>query len=202
MIAAPKFPPHVKVASWAFLVRRTRRSWGEADVLREVTGMSTGGARRGTDPSAHTQVVEITSGRTVYQQGLAATCKDSPVEAEAIVGERYSVPRMSQYERRRWGNARRSGPETAACGVTPQRRKGALGKWRASFGDIVQTPSWINGDKRQRSRAGGITADGRGVCERALEPRCPREGPSGIAAAANRTRENRLSGMRGGLMET
>lgn len=42
----------------------------------------------------------------------------------------------------------------------------------------------------------------RGVCGRALKPRVFWEGPLGIAAAANRTREIRPSGMRGGLTET
>jgi hypothetical protein len=36
---------------------------------------STVGSWRGTDPSAHTKIAEITSGRAMFQQGLAATCK-------------------------------------------------------------------------------------------------------------------------------
>ena len=51
-------------------------------------------------------------------------------------------------------------------------------------------------------RAVGITSQSRGVREQALEPRTVWEGPAGKAAAANRTREIRLSGMRGGLVET
>lgn len=51
-------------------------------------------------------------------------------------------------------------------------------------------------------RAVGITRQSRGVCGQALEPRAGWEGPAGKAAAANRTREIRLSGMRGGLTET
>jgi hypothetical protein len=43
----------------------------------------TGEARRGTGPSAHTQIVEITSGTTIYQQGLAATCEDQTDEQDA-----------------------------------------------------------------------------------------------------------------------
>ena len=39
----------------------------------------------------------------------------------------------------------------------------------------------------------------RGVCRRVLKPRVIWEGPLGKAAAANRTREIRPSGMRGGL---
>ena len=42
----------------------------------------------------------------------------------------------------------------------------------------------------------------RGVCRRVLKSREAWEGPLGKAAAANRTREIRLSGMRGGLTET
>ena len=42
----------------------------------------------------------------------------------------------------------------------------------------------------------------RGVCGRVLKPRDVWEGPLGKAAAANRTREIRPSGMRGGLAET
>jgi len=41
----------------------------------------------------------------------------------------------------------------------------------------------------------------RGVCGRVLKPRDVWEGPLGKAAAANRTREIRPSGMRGGLTE-
>jgi hypothetical protein len=54
----------------------------------------------------------------------------------------------------------------------------------------------------RRRRAEGITSQPRGVRGQALEPRAVWEGPSGKAAAANRTREIRPSGMRGGLTET
>jgi len=51
-------------------------------------------------------------------------------------------------------------------------------------------------------RAGAITSHPRGVCGRELKPRDDWEGPLGKAAAANRIREIRLSGMRGGPVET
>jgi len=63
----------------------------EADVLREETGICTGEALRGMGPSACTRIVEIKSGRANSQQGLTATCKDSPIEAEAEEGERVLV---------------------------------------------------------------------------------------------------------------
>ncbi|MCP5005600.1 MAG: hypothetical protein GY941_16940 [Planctomycetes bacterium] len=37
---------------------------------------STVGSWRGTDPSTDTKIAEITSGRAILQQGLAATCND------------------------------------------------------------------------------------------------------------------------------
>jgi len=54
---------------------------------------------RGKGPSALAQIVEITSGRAIFQQGLTATCKDSPTKASTVGGERILVWRMSPYER-------------------------------------------------------------------------------------------------------
>ncbi len=86
--------------------------------------------------------------------------------------------------------------------VTPSMGKEALGKWRASNEGIVRTLSRKNGVYPRRCRAGGITAHPRGVCMRVLKLRGVREGPLGKVAAANRTREIRPSGMRGGPGET
>ena len=51
-------------------------------------------------------------------------------------------------------------------------------------------------------RAGDITVKFRGVCERTLNLQILREGSLGKAVAANRNREIRPSGMKGGLAET
>ncbi len=51
-------------------------------------------------------------------------------------------------------------------------------------------------------RADNQTIQTRDVCEQALKFRFGREWVQGNAIAANRTRENRPSGMRGGLAET
>ena len=51
-------------------------------------------------------------------------------------------------------------------------------------------------------RAGDINYMPRGIRGRVLKPRAVWEGSPGKAAAANRTREIRPSGMRGGLAET
>jgi hypothetical protein len=58
------------------LVCRTCDALGEADVLREETGVCTGGTPRGRGPGAYARITEIMSGRALAQQGLAATCKD------------------------------------------------------------------------------------------------------------------------------
>ena len=57
------------------------------------------GTLRGKGPSALTQIVEITSGRAIFQQGLTTTCKDSPTKASTVGGGRILVWRMSPYER-------------------------------------------------------------------------------------------------------
>ncbi len=44
------------------------------------------------------------SGRTIFQQGMATTCKDSLTEAKAEGSERNLVWRMSPYERLWEGN--------------------------------------------------------------------------------------------------
>ena len=91
---------------------------------------------------------------------------------------------------------------TTLIRVAPASGEGALGKWRApSWGHRLGTDPG-SGANLHGCRAGGITMRPRGVCERALEPRTAWEDPSGKAAAANRTREIRPSGMRGGLAET
>ncbi len=160
-------------------------------------------ARQGRGPSTHTQVVEITSGSTIYQQGARSNLQRPTDQGEPEAGGRNLVGRMSQYERRGWGNACLRGLEATAYGVTPQRRKGALGKWRA----LAQVTIGVGqrsslGAKLWRCRAGGITMQPRGVCRRVLKPPVVWEGPSGIAAAANGAREIRPYRMRGGPGET
>ncbi len=158
---------------------RTCLDCGEAEVRWEETGKRTSGNGRGMGPSTWTRNMEITSGRTTCQQGLAATCEDSPTKATTVGGERHLVRRMSQYERQRRGNARPGGLEVAPEEVTPLTGKGALGKWRASDGDIARTLSRTSDVNRRWCRAGGITFHPRGVCERALEPPGVWEGPLG-----------------------
>jgi hypothetical protein len=67
-------------------------------------------------PGAYAKVVEIMSGRAMWQQGLVATCKDP--EADGTTGGRGSrmVGRMSPYERRRGGNAPRGAPREHPAG--------------------------------------------------------------------------------------
>jgi hypothetical protein len=52
---------------------------GKADVLWEETDASTMGDTAEQGHSSRESYAEITSGETIYQQGLTATCKDLPV---------------------------------------------------------------------------------------------------------------------------
>jgi hypothetical protein len=76
MIAASIYGSPRKLLCGGKSVRRTLFPWGETGVLGEGTDSCSQGARRGMDPSTYARVVEITSGRTISQQGLVATCKD------------------------------------------------------------------------------------------------------------------------------
>ena len=55
---------------------------GKAIVLREVTGTCTSGAAGVEVQTREEGSAEITSGRTVAQQGLTATCNDLAQEGE------------------------------------------------------------------------------------------------------------------------
>jgi hypothetical protein len=56
-----------------------RRTWcneGEAITLWEETDRGTREASRGKGPGTYAGIAEITSGRAIFQQGLATTCED------------------------------------------------------------------------------------------------------------------------------
>ena len=67
--------------------------------------------------------------------------------------------------------------------------------------NTVQTLGRISGGNLEGVEP-EIKPGSRGVCGRVLKSRIEWEGSRGYAAAANRTRESRPSGMRGGLAET
>jgi hypothetical protein len=76
MTAAPKRKSHVEAASWGILRAEPVESEVRPMSAGKGTGQCTGGVWRGRGPSAHARIVEITSGRAISQQRLAATCKD------------------------------------------------------------------------------------------------------------------------------
>ncbi len=73
-----------------FCARRTSYLLGEAVALREEASESTAGVPRGTGPSTYTRIAEIMLGKVSFQQGHAATCKDSwyKVNTKAVRGLR------------------------------------------------------------------------------------------------------------------
>ena len=99
---------------------------GKADVVGEETAISTSRATAVRVQASRERLAEITSGRAISQQGLAATCKDSPAGRQAEGGERDLVWRMSPYERRRRGNALRDGAgHRLGAGNTVAERRGS-----------------------------------------------------------------------------
>ncbi len=72
---------------------------GKVDVVGEVTVKCIPRATAVRIQASRERPAEITSGRAIFQQGLAATCKDSPHGRKAEGGERDLVWRMSPYER-------------------------------------------------------------------------------------------------------
>jgi len=176
---------------------RTRYPWREADVCWEETGMSTSRSWRGTGPSTYAKIAEITSGSTNFQQGLAATCKDPPYRERLLSWqEDFGGAHEPIGAMKAWVTPAEAVLDTAAVQVTPAQRKGALGKWRAlsSLGHHLDSEPG-SGVEFKGCRAGGITTHPRGACGRALKLRGGWEGPLGKAAAANRTREIRPSGL-------
>lgn len=83
MTAAPISAPRRNCYGGDKSVRPTVFSSVKAGVLGEGMDKRSQGARRGMGPSACTRIAEIMSGRTISQQGLAATCKDPAHKAQA-----------------------------------------------------------------------------------------------------------------------
>ena len=76
-------------------MRRPDPLTGKANVLGEATGACTLGAAGVGVQTRREGLAEITSGRTVAQQGLTATCKDLEQEGDAGGDRSAVVRRMS-----------------------------------------------------------------------------------------------------------
>ena len=174
MTAAPKYGSLLQSHRSDSPVCRTRFPWREAEVLGEEMGICTRGTWRGMGSVASTRIAEIMSGRSRFQQGLAATCKDYPYK-ESEVGEREWDWRMSPYERRRKGNAvRQDARHLAVCGHAGDGQRGSghsAVSWRQAVarhrtGDLQVCPT-RRGGQQTKYDAGG--------CVPALEPLRPWE---------------------------
>jgi len=205
MTAAPKYGSLLKSHCSGSFVRRTLFPWREADVLGKEMGICPQGARRGMGPVAYTRIAEIMSGRSHSQQGLAATCEDSPYK-EDEVGERGWDWRMSPYERRWKGNAfRQDARHLAIRGHTGDGQRGsghsAVLRWQLVSSHRAGAIRGCNA-----GRGGQQTMYAEGGCVPALEPQRPWEGwhpENGVQGRGqNRTREIRPSGIVGRLMGT
>jgi hypothetical protein len=99
MAAVAKFPSTVKLLEWVFAGEPTCDRTGKADDAGEETGKCTPQTAATGARASKERLAEITSGRAVSQQGLAATCEDPPTKATTVGGGRDSVWRMRSYER-------------------------------------------------------------------------------------------------------
>ncbi len=197
-----------------FSVGRASFPWGETVVLGEGMDERGRGARRGMGRSAYTRVAGITSGRTIAQQGLAATCMDRAREvwSEARGGRRSGA----------WARTSDDGEamlSQATFEVAPLRDNAPLGQ--RSPGHSVATgeergKTWpdrirsnfpSSGNARVDSSStwlgAGQSAAAGGVCAPALEFPPLRAGPRSDkcvqSRGQNRTREIRSSGIAGRL---
>lgn len=163
-------------------------------------------------PSTYARVAEITSGRAISQQRLAATCKDRAYkgEPEAQGGvwsgawarrsdEGGVTPSEATDEvAPTWGNAP-CGRRSPGHSVAKDR-----GHWEDMAGPPVQpSPASAPVDLSFLRQGSRQTVRARGVCEPALELQLSREGLlliNGVQSRGqNRTREIRPSGIVGGL---
>jgi hypothetical protein len=201
MTAASKLVPRVEVTSRDIFARRARPSWAKADALQAYNGHAWGGATGYGSKRPHTDRGDNV-GNHPLPAGACSNLRRPDGRALCKAGWRDWVGRMSQYERRGPGNAGRGGarrlPEPGNVWLRQRGSRSVADDGERLRLDIEPGSAL----PRHHRRAEGITCHPRGVREQALELRDAREGPSGKAAAANRTREIRLSGMRGGLVET
>ena len=72
-------------------MRRSRCNVAEAETLWEETDEGTREASRGKGPGAYGGIAEITSGRTIFQQGLVTTCKDPSNKGNRIRREGFGL---------------------------------------------------------------------------------------------------------------
>ena len=80
----PRNRVHTEVAVWEMASCRPSCIMGKAVVPWEETGKSTTGSAGVRAQAPGERCVEITSGRTLSQQGLAATCQDPSAQAVTV----------------------------------------------------------------------------------------------------------------------
>jgi hypothetical protein len=103
-VNSPEIRVHTEVAVWVVAKRRLGPNARETDVSWEESSACTTRAAGVGVQASRKRPAEITSGRAVSQQGLAATCKDPLTKARTVGGRRDSVWRMRAYELWRRGN--------------------------------------------------------------------------------------------------
>jgi hypothetical protein len=163
------------------------------------TGESTGGAWRGTGPSAHTRIVEITSGRTDLPAGADSNLRRLIERGKPKSVRGIWVWRMSSSERRRRSNVLPNGPRghyrrgNASTVQRGSRHLVGMGATPVGTQSPIQpVRDCIRVELSSKPERSGAYASQRLSFDPSGKARW------GNAKAANRTREIRLSGMKTG----
>lgn len=141
MTAPPKVATRLKLSFWNEAKRRPVSNAGKAEVLWEETGKCTTEAAGVGVQGRRKRFAEITSGRSLSQQRLTATCKDSlprkihrQWEGLGLAHEPVSDERGATPSDVAWN--------AMALKVTPWVCKGALGTWQ--FQEYPDTERPVN----------------------------------------------------------
>jgi hypothetical protein len=202
MTAASKLMSSRKLPCGEIFVRRTRLDWGETGVLGEEADVCSRGARRGRGPSTHTRIAEIMSGRAIFQQGLARSCKDPVHNGRTGGAGRGMVWRMSPYERRRGGNAPPGGfGGRLSAGNTRSGQRGSGHSVAMTMGTHPDSELGSAGPVLWRRDGANSIASGDGCASTAVSRRGGRPVLRNIVKSRgqNRIREIRPSGIAEGL---
>jgi hypothetical protein len=151
-------------------VKPTYGRLGKADGRGEETGKCTLVTAGIGVQASRERPAEITSGTTIYQQGLATTCKDRRYKGrlKAYGGIWWGAWACMSDEG--WVKLAEAVWNTAPEEVTPLTGKGALGRWRALERKHQLDTEPEIGDNLNGRRAGGIIVCPRGVCMQELKP--------------------------------